>query len=405
MSIWSWFKGAFGGGALTNSDGGVQVSGPLPSRTAAGIVVSDERAMQISAVFACVRLLSQTGSTLPLGFYERTPDGRNPLPEDHYLVELLKYQPNNFMSGKELRQALFTQRVLWGNAYAAIKWIGNRPVALTPLKPEYMTVERGDDGLLYQYSTQKGGRTYKQRDILHIKGFSTDGIIGISPIGYAREALGLSVSADQSASKSVNGQARAVLELDGFPTDEQKAKLRAMYGTSGSVEFDDGLAIVPGGMKYKGISIPPDDLQLLESRQFQIAEIARFFGVPAVMIDGAAGATAAWPASYEQQVLSFLTFGLKPYLEEFEDAITRSLLTRQTRNQIIIEHKVEGLLRTDSSGRANFYSQMVQNGLMSRNEVRQRENMPPVAGADDLTVQVNLTPIDQLKKVGQNNAE
>ena len=405
-----WFKGAYNGGALTNKDEGLQQTAPQPRNTSANVVVTDERAMQISAVFACVRLLVQTGATLPLGFYTRTEDGREALDEQHPLCQLLKYKPNNFMTAKEFRAAMFTQRVLWGNGYAKIKWMGERPVSITPLKPEYMTVERGTTGLIYRYSTQKGEKIYPQRNIFHLKGFG-DGITGMSPLGYARESLGISVAADSTAAKSIGGHASSVLETDDIPDAKQRTQLREMYGNgqiTTEYQSDGGMMIVPGGMKYRAISIPPDDLQLLESRQFQIPEIARFFGVPTVMIDGAAGATAAWPASYEQQVLSFLTFGLKPYLEEWEDVVVSALLQPSDQRSIYVEHKVDGLLRTDSAGRSAFYSQMTQNGIMSRNEARKKENLPRVEGADDLTVQVNLTPLDDLPKVadqGQNNVE
>jgi len=315
---------------------------------------------------------------------------------------LLKFQPNNFQTAKEFRQAMWTQRVLWGNAYARIRWSGNRPVSMIPLKPEFMTVERGDDGLLYHYSTADGVKTYSQREIMHLKGFSADGVTGLSALAYARQSLGLSVSADRSAAKSINGKASAVLELPDYPNAAQRAQLREMYGAGNDTDVyrsDGGLMIIPGGMHYKGVSMPPDDLQLLQSREFQIPEIARFFGVPVVMIDGSAGATAAWPASYEQQVLSFLTFTLKPYLEEWEDKIPYSLLTLRERQEVFAEHNVEGLLRTDSAARASFLSQMVQNGLMTRNEGRKKENLPAMDGADELTVQVNMTSLEDLPKV------
>jgi HK97 family phage portal protein len=146
---------------------------------------------------------------------------------------------------------------------------------------------------------------------------------------------------------------------------------------------------------------------LLESRQFQVPEICRFFGVPTVMVDGSAGATAAWPASYEQQVQSFLTFTLRPYLEEWEDKIVADLMPPAARSTAVVEHNVEGLLRADSQGRADYLSKMVQNGLMSRNEGRRKENLPVREGADDLTVQVNMTNLEDLPQVnqGQTNVE
>jgi len=407
MSWWSVFTGAFRGGALQNPDKGNQVSGPQGGSSDANVTVTDERAMMVSTVFACVRLLVQTGATLPLAFYTRTADGREPLDANHYLCQLLKYRPNNLMTAKEFRQALWTQRVLWGNGYAKIKWAGKRPLSMVPLKPEFMQVERSNDGLVYKYSTQEGVIIYPAKDIFHLKGWSADGIMGISALGYARQALGLSVSADRSAAKSINGKANAVLELDTFPTADQKKDLRRMYGAgqkTSEFQSDGGLMIVPGGMKYRDVSMPPDDLQLLESRQFQVPEICRFFGVPAVMIDGNAGATAAWPASYEQQVLSFLTFTLKPYLEEWEDKIPATLLSGDDRQTVFTEHNVEGLLRTDSAGRAEFLSKMVANGLMTRNEGRKKENLPPKDGADELTVQVNMTNLEDLPLVNQGTA-
>jgi len=263
--------------------------------------------------------------------------------------------------------------------------------------------------LVYKYSTKDGVQEYEQRDIMHWKGWSSDGVMGVSPLGYARQSLGLSVSADRSAANAVNGNASAVLELQTFPNDEQKQQLRELYGAgnvTAEYQNDGGLMIIPGGMKYRGVSMPPDDLQLLQTRHFQVPELCRFFNVPAVMVDGAASSTAAWPASYEQQMLSFLAFTMKPYLEEFEDVAVDSLVAGTEKQTVFAEHKVDGLLRTDSAGRASFYSTMVQNGLMSRNEVRMKENMTPVEGADDLTVQVNLTNLEDLPQVqGNNDAE
>ena len=405
MSWWTSWGGVYQGGALQNPDTGAQKSGPSGGRSDANVNVTDERAMMISTVFACVRVLVQTGATLPLGFYRRVTDGRETLETSHYLCQLLKYSPNNFMTAKEFRQALWTQRVLWGNGYAKIKWMGDRPVSLTPLKPEYMAVYRGDNGLMYKYNTKDGVKEYSQHDIFHLKGFSSDGVMGLSALAYARQSLGLSVSADRSAAKAVNGHANAVLELDTIPTDVQREQLRDMYGAgkdTAAYQSDGQLMIVPGGMKYKGVSMPPDDLQLLESRQWQVPELCRFFGVPAVMVDGTVGAGAAWPASYEQQVLQFLQFTLRPYLEEWEDVIPDSLLVGADKQIIIAEHNVEGLLRGDSAGRANFYSKMVQNGLLTRNEIRQKENLPPVDGADELTVQVNMTNLEDLPQVNSN---
>ena len=406
MSWWKSWGGVYQGGALQNPDTGAQSAGPAGGRSDANVNVTDERAMMVSTVFRCVGLLVQSGATMPLNFYRGAHENRERLEENHYLWQLLKYRPNNFMTAKQFRQGMWACRVLWGNGYAKIKWMGDRPVSLTPLKPEYMAVYRGNTGLVYKYSTKDGTKEYQQKDIFHVRGWSTDGIMGLSALAYARQALGLSVSADRKAANSVNGNASAVLELENFPTDAQKAQLRELYGAGkvhAEYQSDGGLMIIPGGMKYKGIGIPPDDLQLLQSRQWQVPELCRFFGVPAVMVDGSVTASAAFPASFEGQVQSFLTHTLKPYLDEWEDVIPDSLTLGNEKRDVTAEHNVEGLLRADSAGRAAFYSSGLQNGWMSVNEVRRKENLPPDPAGDQLHAQVNMAPLGQLP--GEDDAK
>lgn len=406
MSIFTWFKTAFGQGGLNNPDRGAQSSEPPPESD--NINLNDERAMQLSTVFACVRLIVTSGGTLPLGFYRRSEGGREELPERHFLPQLLKYQPNQYMTGKEFRQAMLAQRVLWGNGYALKGYSGSRLTSLTPLKPGAMEVIKGLDGPIYRYGTPTGIREYTKNDIFHLKGWSVDGVTGLSTLGYARQTMGSAYQADQTAKNSIGGRANAVLSLPDYPTDAQMARIRELYGAGKRMDAyrsDGGMMILPGGMKYEAMGMPPDDLQLLESRQFSVPEICRFFGVPSVMIDGQAGSTAAWPASYEQQVLSFLTFTLKGYLEEWEDAIRNSLLTGADRMNLVVEHNVEGLLRTDSAARSTFYSTALQNGWMTVNEVREKENLPKSEdpGADQLHAQTNLAPLGQLG--GKNEAD
>ena len=393
MRWFGWFRGAaYRGGALSNSDTGEQQNRPEARSTTAGISVSDERAMSVSTVFACTRLITQPCSTLPIGFYQRTADGREPLPDTHYLIRLLKYKPNNFMNALEFRSAMYSARVLWGNAYAKIERKPNgEPFALLPMKPEFMNVVRDDSKLIYRYTTDDGVKEFQQNDIFHLRGWSTDGIQGMSPLGFARHTLGLSVTAENTAGKRIGGQASSVLETDDIPTPEQREQLREMYGAgnvTSEYQSDGNMMIVPGGMKYRVISMNPDDLQLLESRQFSVLELARFFGVPSVMIDGSGSSTSSWPASYEQQQQSFLTYTLSTYLSEFEKKVSDALIPEADKRKIYIEHKVDGLLRSDSAGRSAFYAQALgntqQDGFMSVAEVRQKENLPFVEGTDEL---------------------
>lgn len=389
----------------TNPDKGLQQSGPPVRPSETGTTVTDDRALSVSAVWACVRLLVESIATLPLTVYEQNDDGsRDEAPKSNYLARLLTVRPNGLMNPKEARMALATQRVLWGNAYALIaRDVNGIPRGLMPLNPANMTVDREPGQLIYHYSSEAyGQRKFYNRDgelpeIFHWRGFSADGTMGLSPLAYAAPTMGLTVAASRSAAKAFTGRPNGVLTTDTVLTPDQRAKLRELYSNVGGSEIGDNQWwLLEGGFSYQAIGIPPDDLQMLESRQFQVAEICRFYGVPTVMVDGNAGATSAWPASYEQQVLAFLTFCLKPYLEEFESKVQETLVIKNSR--IYAEHNVEGFLRADSKARASYYSTMVQNGIMTRNEVRRRENLKPLEGLDEATIQLNLTPAQDLGK-------
>jgi len=408
MNLFSRVLAAFGVGRLANPDIGIQQTGPTSRGTSANITVNDDRALAVSAVWACVQKIVQPGATLPLGFFARTDTGREALPEDNPLCRLLKYRPNQYMTGLQFRQAMWTQRVIWGNAYARIDWSGDEPAAITPLKPEHVTVERTAAGTVYKYSSESETVDYDSANIMHWKGWGPDGVVGLSPLSYARQALGISVSADNRAANSFRTLPAGALKFDKFLTDEQRAKARQLYaGLEATAENpgDGSPWLLEGGSDFVKIMDDLDKLQMLQSRQFQVADLCRFFGVPAVMVDGNAGATSAWPASFEQQVLSFLTFTLKEYFDEFEDAARSSLIRRPAdQRSTIIEHNVEGFLRADSSARSGFYATALQNGWMNRDEVRAKENLPPLPDGQgqEYTVQTNLAPIFQL---GDPNAE
>lgn len=402
---------------LSNPETGVQNSGPV-SLSAEAVDISDERALQLSAVWSCVRLISETVSCLPLALYRRGNDGRTDIDMDHPLSVLLKRTPNQVMTDVEFREAMTTQLVLWGNGYARIGWSGDRqdsrPVSLMPLRPGHMEVIRQLDGsVAYYYTTESGTEVYSPRSIMHLKGFSAEGVIGFSPLALARHSLGLTVAAEQYSAGAFRngGRPLGTLNFDTFLTQPQREAALKMYEniTSGATNNAKSW-VLEGGVKYSAISIPPDDLQMLESRRFQIGEIARFFRVPSHLINDSEKAT-SWGSGIEQLNLGFLQYTLMPYLKRWETVIRRSLMTPVEKRQLIVEHNVEGLLRADSTSRASFYSTMAQNGLMTRNEIRQKENLPQKDGGDDLTVQVNLTPVGDLPKpiseppkVGASNA-
>jgi len=239
--------------------------------------------------------------------------------------------------------------------------------------------------------------------IFHIKGMSVDGIVGMSPLDYARHTMGISASADMYASKSFStgGVPRGVLTVDRILTADQREALRRIYEGI-NVKESSGTWVLEGGTQWVPTQIPPDDMQMLQSRQFQLAEIARIFRVPSFMINDAEKST-TWGSGIEQQNIGFLQYTIRPYLTRWESTVSDSLLSRTDRRKYFIEHKVDGLLRADSAGRAAQYSTYAQNGIMSRNEIRKLENLPPVEGGDELTVQVNLAPVNELPGIANGN--
>ena len=404
MNLFSSMLRLFGIGALSNNDTGAQVGSVGDISTDAGITVTDERAMQVSAVWACVQYITNSVCSLPIEFYRKTDDGREELGR-HYLTDLFYVSPNSLMKPRDFRKAMTMQLCLWSNAYAEIFYSGERPVALVPLRPGRMTPYIDDKGdLTYHYQMEQGVRVYSQKSIFHMKGFGSDGVVGLERSQYARKTLGLSVSADTYAAKQfANGgnTGGGFIQFDDFLTPEQRKSARSLYENMHETAFNKGkLMILEGGSKYVNPGLNPDTMQMIETRKMQLGEIARFFGVPEVMIGASSSGANAWPASFEQQLLSFLTFTLQDYVDEWEHAIKYSLVPAGERDSIIVDHDVTGFIKMDSQAKANIQSTWVQNGLKSRNEIRKINNDPPVEGGDDLTVQVNLTPVDELGSVG-----
>lgn len=398
MNLFSPFLKYFGVGSLSNNDEGQQSSGRQGISTDSGISVNDDRAMQVSAVWACVQYITNSICSLPLNFYRRSEGGRREL-ENHALIDLFKISPNANMKPRDFRKAMTMQLVLWSNAYAEIFWSGDRPVSIVPLRPNRMTPYLTDGVLTYHYQMDQGVRIYSQRSIMHLKGFGSDGIVGLERTNYARETLGLSVSADTYASRQFANGGRSgggYLMFDEFLTDKQRSNARNLYEGMSETAFNKGkLWILEGGVKYETDTLNPDTMQMLETRKMQLGEIARFFGVPEVLI-GAGTSTSSWPASFEQQLLSFLTFTLQDYIDEWEMTIRDSLLTSREKRSIIVDHDVTGFIKMDSKARSELQSSWAQNGIKTRNEIRMMNNDPAIEGADDLTAQVNLAPLDKL---------
>ena len=404
MAMTGWFPSRLlrwlVNGGLSNPDVGAQHPNIGGSTD---LEVGDERALAISAVYRCISLLTNTVACMPLGFFTQAEDGgRTEIPKDHYLPAILKKRPNPLMTALQFRTAMTSSMVGWGNAYAEVGRIGGLetpPRMLMPLDAGRMTPHRMKDGSVqYHYQTPNGIKVYAAPSILHLKGFTVDGVVGLSPLSIGRYAIGLTVAAEQySASNfTTGGRPVGTLNFDKFLTPEQREQARKVYqGITAGADNATNAWVLEGGSTYSPVGISPDDMQMLESRRFQLGEIARLFGVPSHLINDSEKAT-TWGSGLEQLNLSFLQYTLTPYLKAWETSIVDSLLTPVDREKIIVEHNVEGLLRADSVGRASFYATMSQNALMTRNEIRKKENLPAMEGGDELTLQSNMQLLSAL---------
>ena len=370
--------------------------------TPGGTAVTTESALKLSAVWACVRLRSQTIASLPL----HLRDADSKIASGHDLYSLLHDAPNADMCASEFWEAMLAGLDLGGNAYAEIQRNGSgKIIALGMMDPERMDVVRAKDGsIAYHYDV--GGskrRVFHESAIFHLRGFTLDGLTGLSPIRYAGEVMGGQIEANKAALHEFKNRLKSggFLEYEkGILQPEQRTKLREILKQHSAAEHAGEFLILENGLKVSGadLRLNPVDAQLLESRMFGIEEICRAFGVPPQLI-GHTDKASSWASSLDATNMGFLTYSLRPSLVRIEQTISRKLLSPAERKQYRPKFAVEGMLRTDTAARAQFYAQMLQNGVMSRNDVRRLEDLPPVDGGDELTVQLNLTTINQIGKV------
>lgn len=358
--------------------------------------VTADKALQLSAVWACVRLISETIATLPLNLYKNLPDGGREADKTLQLANILRKSPNANMTAVNFIEALVASLLFQGNSFCEIKRVGEQIVALDLLIPQNVKINKGE--VSYKVPNSSDTRTIPLKNIWHIPAFSLDGITGLSPIRYGAIVMGAALSADEAASSTFkHGLLPTVaFTVDRVITEEQRASYKK-YAAEVSGALNAGKSpVLERGMDAKTIGINPSDAQLLESRGWGVEEICRFFRVPPHLV-GYTEKSTSWGSGIEQQMINFLTFTLSPWLKRIEASINKFLLTPEQQQTHYAEFSLEGLLRADSAARAEFYSKMTQNGIYTRDECRARENLPKRGGkADELTVQTNLAPIDDL---------
>lgn len=368
-----------------------------------GKQVTERSAMQMTAVYACVRILAEAIAGLPVHLYRYTENGGKEKAIDHPLYTILHDEPNPEMSSFVFRETLMTHLLLWGNAYAQIIRNGKgEVVALYPLMPNKMTVDRDEHGQLY-YSYQRsndeaipesGKVILKSSDVLHIPGLGFDGLVGYSPIAMAKNAIGMAIACEEYGAKFyANGASPGgVLEHPGTIKDPQKVR-EAWQSQFGGSQNSGKVAVLEEGMKYTPISISPNEAQFLETRKFQINEIARIFRVPPHMVGDLEKSSFS---NIEQMSLEFVKYTLDPWVIRWEQALTRTLLTPDEKATYFIKYNVEGLLRGDYQSRMNGYATARQNGWMSANDIRELENLdriPAEEGGDLYLINGNMLPM------------
>lgn len=374
----------------------------------AGERVNENTALALSAVWACVNLLSGTISSLPLMVYKVGAKGARTVATDHPLYSLLHDSPNADQTAVDFWDFMCSSIELRGSAYARKVKTGAKLIALEPIAPDVVTVRRLNSGHL-EYRWSQDGQSFVEREgaVLHIRGFGGDPLGGLSTLKFARNAFGLATAIDRSAGGMfANGmRPSGVLTLPNTLRPDQRDDIEKGLQNKFTGAMNAGRPMVlEGGTTWQQLTISPEDAQMLESRAFSVEEICRFFGVPPVMI-GHTSKTTSWPTGVEQQGLILQKFTLRRRLKRIEQAIEKQLLTPFDRaNGITVEFNLEGLLRGDSAARSAFYREMTAIGAMTINEVRSLENLPPVAGGDVPRMQMQNVPITEAGKdlIGHN---
>lgn len=388
----------------------------LFGRTTSGKTVNERTALQTTAVYACVRILSETIASLPLHVYRYTEGGKTKDTE-HALYTLLHDEPNPDMTSFVFRETLMSHLLIWGNAYSQIlRDRSGQVIGLYPLLPDQMSVHRSEKGKLYyvynRYEEdnpnfqEKGSIVLSQEEVLHIPGLGFDGLIGYSPIALAKNAVGMTLACEEYGASFFGNGANpgGVLEHPGILKDPGKVRdsWNAVYqGTRNAHK----VAVIEEGMSYKQIGIPPEEAQFLETRKFQINEIARLFRIPPHMVGDLEKSSFS---NIEQQSLEFVKYTLDPWVVRFEQTLKKSLLLPEEKKTHFIKFNVDGLLRGDYQSRMNGYAIGRQNGWLSTNDIRELEELnpiPPEEGGDLYLINGNMTKLKDAGGFMKNNHE
>lgn len=387
------------------------LSGGKPSLS--GVTVNETTALNNTAVFACVRILAETVASLPVITYKKLSNGGKERATKHPLYKILHDEPNTEMSAFTFYETLMGHLVTWGNAYAEIEWDDmGRVTGLWPLSPSQTWIERAADGAIWYHTIRPRTNelvTLPAWRVLHVPGLGFDGIQGYSVIKMNREAIGLAIATEKYGASFFGNGARpgGVLEHPGKLSQEAQDRLRGSWNEMHQgLEKQHRVAILEEGLAYKQIGLPPEDSQFLETRKFQVTEIARMFRVPPHMLADLERATFS---NIEHQSIEFVVHTIRPWLVRWEQEIRRKLLSQLEKRSFFVEFLVDGLLRGDIKSRSEALQIQRQNGIINADEWREIENMNPQEGEQGKKYLVNsaMIAVDQigLTKGGEGDGQ
>lgn len=365
-----------------------------------GVVVSQSTAMTISAAFDCVRKNAQAVATLPLAVYERQPDGSKQR-IDTELSEILTVSPCPGMTAVDYWEGMAAQTVLNGNGYSERLEIGNRLVGLRPLQG--VTPRRLKNGEFEYSFIDRGKReVLPAQKVFHVRGFGAGTGLGLSAIKYGANAFGAAVAADNSASEVFKSglMASGVVTSDQTLDEKQRKTLESILQTYRGSRNGGKIMALEAGLKFQALQMNPEDVQLLDTRRFNVEDVCRWFGTPPVIVGHAAQGQTMWGSGVEAIMLSWLTLGLNPSLRKIEAQARLDLIPPERRRRWFVEFNREALLQMDSKAKGEFLSKMASSATMTANERRAKLNLPPHAdpSADELLAQGAMLPIQDLGK-------
>lgn len=376
--------------------------------TNAGVPVTAETGMRVSAVNACVRILSECMAGLPIKVFRNSDDGSKEEIRGHRITNIFAGRPNPWQTGFILREWWMTKTVLRGNAIWLRIKVAGKTEELWPIDPTRVQVKQQSRGsLLYEVAADSNspvatnGKTFAMEEIFHKRGISTDGILGRSVIGDAREGVGIANAQEVFGGRLYGNGAHftGILQHPGELKGKARENLeKSLEGKTG-LDSSQGIFILEDGMKYERTSMSAEDAQFLDARKFQLEEISRMFRVPPSMI----GATANMPRSnVEEESRKFVMYSLAPWIRRSEAQIKQDLLIDEGEEDLVAEYNVAGLLRGDLKGRFESYALGKMNGWLSVNDIRRMENMDRVEGGDNYLEPLNMIPINESRKERDN---